>query len=284
MTLRNSLDETEEETSGLGQMFYYLFSGTSKKETKSDIDKLLQATAKADEAEALYLAKECPNLIIKKESFQEEWCGQRLWKSISPLQYAAWAGDLPLAEKFVRLLPDDHLLDALAQLKEVKDEGMEWGPFLLPASMILDAYKEHSRHFDKWSKTERNRHWVREVGKAQLNSVVNLLQFMLPPIRSSLNMPDFNKPNRRAIQTAKLDLGPNSLLGSTCAIFSGILSKETLEILPKSSTFFEKASDTHLVKRFCEVRTKELKELIVHVEKRILKQEDIIEKPLGKRR
>lgn len=252
---------------------------TQLKDSKIEIRKLLQATAKADEQEALLLAGSHLYWIITKESFQEEWCGQRKWKSISPLQYAAWAGDMPLVDKFMDLLPKEHLAVAIKQLKEVIDEGMEWGPFLLAIYLVIDAYKEHSKYFKKWTTEERDYHWVHEIGKAQLNSVVNLLQFMCS--RVSLNIPDFQSPNRKSILTAKLDLGCDSPLGSTHAIFDGILSKESLEVLPQNSLYFKKASDAYLLQQFCEIRRKQLKYLIAQLEKQLLNQEDIREESSG---
>src|SRR5689334_14487276 len=37
-------------------------------------------------------------LALEKGAFTEELCGQRVWTSVSPLQYAAWAGDTQIVD------------------------------------------------------------------------------------------------------------------------------------------------------------------------------------------
>lgn len=149
---------------------------------------LLQFTAKSKIKECTYIIAKNPEFILKKGSFVEKWCGQREWKEVSPLEYAAWAGDTFLVNAFLKYIPKESLPEAYEQLKNVKQNGTEHGKHLSAVTQLIQAYDDFFILVNKYlkpatitkeEKEQYDKQWVEVVGKAQLHSVVNLLNYMV---------------------------------------------------------------------------------------------------------
>lgn len=81
--------------------------------------------------------------VLQKNSGKEEHCG-RQWKKVSPLEYAAWAGNMPMVKLLLSYVPDKYIAVALQQLKDVRDKGTEHGMPLSAVRYVLDVYEENN--------------------------------------------------------------------------------------------------------------------------------------------
>jgi len=171
-------------------------------------ENLLQCAAKGEFHE---VAKANPNLILKKGYFQEEWCGGRTWKNISPFQYVLWAGDMEMAHYFLSKLSSEDKPEALMQLKDLRDTGTEHGRPLCAVYRLLEAYKALCKHAGS---KDSLKFW-RAVGQAQFSSVVNLLQYFANSAEFD-SWTDFSLPPGRwlsyGLYDTALDLSSTSLL------------------------------------------------------------------------
>jgi hypothetical protein len=136
------------------------------------------------------IAKENPALILAKSRFTEEWCREakfdpekgyvrdmkRQWtQAISPLQYAAWAGDTPLVDEFLKMLSSDAKEQALQQLRDVRDNRLE-RPHLSAILRLGEAYKGYDALYLHQRRCDRESSWE-ELSEKQCQSVVNLIQW-----------------------------------------------------------------------------------------------------------
>jgi hypothetical protein len=65
---------------------------------------------------------------------------KRTWKSVSPLEFAAWIGDDTLLSKLLNHIPQEGWQKALKQLRTVQKTGSEHGRFMAPFHTLLETY------------------------------------------------------------------------------------------------------------------------------------------------
>jgi hypothetical protein len=127
---------------------------------------------------AKWIASNNYRLILGKSTFIEEWCGNREWtKPLSPLQYAAWAGDTELSNDYLKLLPADLKAEALQQLKDVRNDLLERKHL----SAINDLIKVQEKHRQIYAQYRYEGNFLencaKEIRKQQFHSTVTLLQW-----------------------------------------------------------------------------------------------------------
>lgn len=231
---------------------------------------------------AVWMTRQNHALILAKSTFTEEWCGEekfnfktlqfqdtkRKWtKPLSPLQYAAWAGDTPLVNEFLKILPDDLKAAALQQLQDVQNHQLE-RTHLSAIVELSKEYKEYVAKYDKWDWDQRNDHWLQRISKKQFQSVVNLIQWFcsstpFDPIPSFKEFPE----------ARSLSLWNNNVLAlhSTISFGSslGLYSTAQLGIAGGPGAGYgigPAARDFAAISRFCEVRKQDLIKQITDLE------------------
>jgi hypothetical protein len=259
---------------------------------------LLQHTAKADEIAAEEIVRFNNSLILSKNTFTEDWCGQRHWTTpISALQYAAWAGDTDMVNMFLKHVPDDLKHEALNQLKAIKEHGTQYGEHLSAIRTLQQAYKEFADCDDRkfFSGEQLYQSFAepwKKVGLNQLHSVVNLLQWFCSRIPftyysfSTPGTPSFTQPLPKARQLLlhsgnQLDLTSSSTLGVSDTLYvyanSGVyLSSNGEDARATIRGHFmcaERPVDEAL-NRFCWVRTEDLIKQIAQLEADTRKQHE----------
>lgn len=106
--------------------------------------------AKQEEAETLLLMFLKSNTdhwrTILQRSKGVEPCG-RHWKRISPLEYAAWAGDTFMVTMLLSHIPNDYKFLALEQLKNIRDNGTEHGKHLSALKSLIEVFYIGEKNF-----------------------------------------------------------------------------------------------------------------------------------------
>ena len=224
-----------------------------------------------------------PSLILNKRSFTEEHCGQRKWLAVSPLEYAAWAGDKDLVDSFLKaLVTVEQKQEAFLQLKGVKERGTEHGAHLSVVLKLIHQYEEYIHKFNKSSEKENNQSWVEGVGKAQLHSIVNLLQWYCSKY-SFDPVPSFSKATDRTLDWWKgdtLDLSADSTLGSSEGLYKVWVDGVVGVFLTKHLDAQTAALDLKAVQSYYLTRQNNLKNQILQLEAnlQILEEQKLPEK------
>lgn len=134
---------------------------------------LLQFTAEDKEEYARKIIQKNPALILARGSFTERWNDEkRQWKSVSPLEYAAWSGNSELVARYLSMLPNQCGPLALQQLKKVKAKGVEHGEYLATFNQLISTYASFQQG-DAASLIQ----YRKKVGEAQLKSTPFLLKW-----------------------------------------------------------------------------------------------------------
>ncbi len=286
--LKDEIDEN------IGRTAYPIPERLTNDNVQQLLPKLFKVINHVPLLKAEQTAKQNYALILSKRTFKEEWCGQRDWKqSLSALQYAAWAGDTELVDKFLALLPNDKTLkeEALRQLNEVKT-GQLGRKHLSAVTDLKNGYQEYDRLYKveeakrvmNWDQLDVD--WVNNVGKNQLRSVVNLLQWYCSSApfadsRQNNQPPLFGKyPEARSL--ALWDRVLLNLLsgaggfGSSWSIYKGA-GRAGWQRLGGVVRLLDFAA----VSRFCEVRTNDLNRQIKQLEAE-LKHQPVDQKQVEK--
>lgn len=167
-------------------------------------------------------------VVIPHEA--EETNGRK-WKSISPLEFAAWAGDLTETETgrgilnlLLRYVPDDHKRIAFSQLRNLVKHGTQYGVMLAPYKQLILDLHTLAINFNPWSPSKIKRHWEKVIGCAQKELPVVGMQEICDPTKPFYPIPDFNRAPRRSCELAdgtKVELGKTSALSNSYAIYKG---------------------------------------------------------------
>ncbi len=209
---------------------------------------------------AIWMARKNPALIVGQSEFTETWCEEeRKWnRPISPLQYAAWAGDTPMVEEFLKILSyhPEMQTQALQQLKDVRDGNLERA-HLSAVENLRDEYARNRfgcRRMTNWQQTLLNK---------QLQSVVNLLQWFCSTTAFH-PVPSFEKfPKMRSLMINNDSaLDASEVLVKGCGKYCGYMGK--FERPQHWHDNFE--SDFRAVSHFCEVRKRDLTRQIDNLE------------------
>lgn len=95
--------------------------------------------------------------------------GQYVWKSLSPLLYAAWSGDIRLVKLMLEYIPDYYQREAATELARLIEVGTDRGPLMQPYLDLADKCKQLAALL-KWNATmpfEKRLAAVKSVGAAQ---------------------------------------------------------------------------------------------------------------------
>lgn len=193
---------------------------------------------------------------------------KRKWESVSPLEAAAWSGDIFLVLDLLKHVPKHLYKEAITQLKNVLTEKLEHGVFLATIKELVISYEvfnavfteEYNKLNKNWEKIDKV--WLEKVGLSlRLLSTYGLQEFC--DNRPNANpIPKFNKePNR----TCTVDLG---LLGSKFGLYKGHhcgWGGYTRAEDPMGGTPLF-IGDMAAMKRLCEVRTLNLENIIKSLE------------------
>ena len=127
-----------------------------------------------------------------------EPCGRK-WTSVSPLEYAAWIGDMFMVKMLLDHVAQEGKVQALAQLINVRDMGLENGPRMAPFLALIDAYEHYeSRYTTNEYYTERDRYVGRKLCWKQYELSYFGLQWLCDDQPFYPNLPAFDRAPRRS--------------------------------------------------------------------------------------
>lgn len=208
----------------------------------------------------------------------KEKCG-RSWLAISPLEFAAWAGDTELVNILLSKVSAPNRSKALEQLLNVQKNGLEGRKYLEPYYSLIDSYKEYIAKFQNWDWPACDDYWVHKIGMNQLMLPLVGLQWMcdkkpfdpLPSFRGS--------PERSCTLYDNTSLLPlsGSGLASRFALFKGPTSSLLRWPSFLSQDIYPLVGgcllEIRAFLRLCEVKTKELTSIIEQLQKLSVKKE-----------
>jgi hypothetical protein len=172
--------------------------------------------------------KNASTAILDKTHGKEQ--NGREWQSISPLQFAAWAGDITDDDEYdgmvnvlLQFIPDANKQEALNQLIGVRDIGTENGPFLSPYKKLIEDHITYKINFERWNWAQRDDYWVKVIGLAQKQLPIIGIQEMCDP-NPHYPKPIFKHATPRSCQLwnkKTLSVDATSGLSTTLALYQG---------------------------------------------------------------
>lgn len=154
-----------------------------------------------------------PAIITKVRNITEKECQERKWgataftPSVSALELSAWTGDFTITEKLLKFVPITHKTEALNQLINVRDKGLEHGERMAPTRTLIQHYNNYNDHFSNLPKnlTEEEKHrrhltyCINTIGKAQLRATAFILQWLCDDAHRDL-FPNYDRAPTRKYQ------------------------------------------------------------------------------------
>jgi len=192
---------------------------------------LLHHVFGADEDQAntllLKLKMSNPNYywqLILERGKGSEHCG-REWEAVSPLEFAAWAGDTFMVEMLLSHISDEFKHLALKQLRSVKEKGTEHGPHLSYLKPVINAYTEYDSRCDSVHRSQRLKYFIVKIGGSQKKYLpVYVLQEFCGPV-PFYPVPEFKRvPVRSCLLpdgSSLLPYSASSGLGVQFALYKG---------------------------------------------------------------
>ena len=119
--------------------------------------------------------------ILKYHHFTED--NGRSWAKdagISPLQYAAWAGDTFMVKMLLDQIPNEHKHIALEQLIDIQNYGTEHGKCFFALNQLLSYYDEYYHNMWKWHDYS-SYVYLRQIRACQDLLPIFMLQVMCDP-------------------------------------------------------------------------------------------------------
>lgn len=180
--------------------------------------KLLESAINGDQDLAKILITANPKAIVQKASMYDEKANME-WKSVTPLEFAAWAGDTHMVDMFIQNLPEGLKNSALEQLKNVRTHGTEHGEHLSTINLLIESYKTYGLG------TERviDEQWIKIVGGAQRKTPMNFLQYFCFP--GSLKAFDSKPIRQYSLRYSSDCLDSNSKLGINFTLYRRVQKK-----------------------------------------------------------
>ena len=124
-------------------------------------------------AKATRLLAEIPqqssNILLERVDGIEE-CG-RPWEAVSFIEFTSWIGDMALLKQGLSKISADKKEVALAQIKSVRDNGLEHGKHMAPFRALRDAcvtYKDLCRASEFKTGREKVNCCIQIFGKCEL--------------------------------------------------------------------------------------------------------------------
>jgi hypothetical protein len=148
---------------------------------KLALETLLEKVAKGDEMAVEKIMQTKPELWFQKGKVTDY--SDRTFKSISPIQYAAWALDTYMLKRILKNISNDERSKALDQLNELEIKGTEYGAHY-NFTHLQKVLKEYIEKFRTWSDEERINYWCKQVGGAQCDVPVHVVNEYCNPKRS----------------------------------------------------------------------------------------------------
>ena len=191
--------------------------------------KLLQHVMDGDYAAAEALLKSINNpasIVVDRVYGKEE--NERKWQAISPLEFAAWAGDVTdedegkgMLNLLLQYVSAELRQTALQQLCDIKEKLTQHGEFLAPYKKLIACYDAFITHCSSWTREQQIHYCIKLIGYAQKRLPrVGMQEFCAPlPFDP---MPEFKRaPSRTCKLISGVDLlvGPSSDLSWLCFLY-----------------------------------------------------------------
>lgn len=125
----------------------------------------------------------------------------RVWEKVSPLEFAAWAGDVELVQLLMSQVPKDETEKALSQLNKLELEGSEHGYPMLPFLILRNTYGSYREIYNSLSEQELSEGAVLKLGGAQRQLPVVGLQWYCDRVSFDKMKPiDFHREPSRSCE------------------------------------------------------------------------------------
>jgi hypothetical protein len=212
------------------------------------------------------------NCIVLKRATELERCNRK-WQAVSPLEFAAWAGDTEIVQMLLRAVPKTAQRSALKQLEDLLEKGTEHGKHLAAYDSLIAVYEVFIEYnIARINIEHRNRYWRQGIGRKQLLLPIVGLQQICDK-EPFAPLPSFYRPPERScILSNGSSLMPlfRSGLGSSFALFKGRREEGMREgAVPIAGVSIECNDDIAALRHLCKVRTQELEEIIKQLKKSI---------------
>lgn len=240
---------------------------------EGDPEKVKAILAFSRSNNASFKFNEC--IVLKRVKGKEEYESKsqkvmvckREWKSISPLEAAAWAGDIFLLMELLNFLPEAFKTTAAEQLKRILDKTAtgENGDFLAPFIDVLKAYEKYNTQYDAlyvakaWKKLCEL--WL-DIGKCQrLLPNYGLQEFC--DVKPHSPLPTFAEAPKRSLRLREDGDVDLDALGVLYTLYKGMCNGGYMLTAEKVRGWRSApVRDFLAMSKFIKVRTSELERII----------------------
>ena len=195
---------------------------------------------------------------------------RREWKSVSPLEFAAWSGDIEIIDLLLKAIPSEYKPIALKQLSEVKTKGLEHGKFLAPIYALIEAHTTFEAKYKTKNVNERRAYCINTIGNLQIKLTNFGLDWLCD---NNPAVEKYKRPPSRVIAAGGESLLPlsRSEIGKTCFLERFALPGSLFRSCWKttiSAGYFSESSRRRLEK-ICKASTEYLDQQILKLENEI---------------
>jgi serine/threonine protein kinase len=179
--------EENKEAGTEGRIKVYSHFWKPAKATLPDVSTFLRLVAEGEQNKAEAMLKADPRLGLAAGRVTD--LSKRTFKNITGLQYALWALDWNMWMMLLKYIPrEETQLQAMA----LEENGTEHGKHF-DFSQLLGAYETYGKNYAAWNLQQREIHWYKQVGGAQLLLPVHVVNEYCRPDRAFYPLPDFNQ-------------------------------------------------------------------------------------------
>ena len=202
------------------------------------------------------------------------------WKAVSPIQFAAWAGDDDMLAKILSYARGDELPEILVQLQEVKNVGIQYGKSLTPYRTLIAAYDVYLEGTEdresSWDDKKRITYACKTIAPLQFKLPLVGLQWFCDKMPFFRDM-DFNRsPERSCFISYRTKALNTSSLSIHFPIFKSMYRCDSFDDLTLHSKavvlgHFHIYLDNKAIKQLVETSDNHLSHVIVQLEEKIVR-------------
>lgn len=209
---------------------------------------------------------------VLERGYAVERCGRQWKKRISPLEAAAWIGDVMLMKALLEKVPRDKKSEALAQLIGVRNNGLEHGPHMAPFHTFVDVCRTYVSDFSKFKDWDaRDDYCVKIIGGTEKLLPLFGLQWLcdnepFDPV------PKFNRaPLRALLLQGESLLDILTCLGLDFFIFKWAMPERWNRGMTRQGWFDERGARRigGALERLCQVSLRGLNDLILQLQNEV---------------
>jgi len=153
-----------------------------------DLDLFLKYIGFGEQDKAEAMLRKNPDLALWPGKLID--CAERQFKQITGFQYAVWALDWHMWNMVKKYMPEEEIKKQLIMLETedwIKEHGSQ-----VSWKNLTDALSSYLVNYYKWNWDQREAHWCKQIGKAQLTLPAHVINEYSRHDRSFNPCPDFS--------------------------------------------------------------------------------------------